>query len=120
MQKIDSTATTFRGQNTHIATSTATTTHNLNPNLRGAGSSTSPGITPIKTLPFSPSQFLNSPCPLSFDMLLPASTPVRKHLQKVNLIDGEHCVETSVQFIRTIDFTRSVRSANNSWTLTIP
>lgn len=42
------------------------------------------GITPIKPLPFSPSQFLNSPSlNLSFDVVLPASTPVRKHFQKV-------------------------------------
>lgn len=38
----------------------------------------SPSVTPIKPLPFSPSQFLASPCMnLSLDIKLPASTPVR-------------------------------------------
>lgn len=40
----------------------------------------SPGVTPIKPLPFSPSQFLNSPTVnLHFDSKIPASTPVHKY-----------------------------------------
>lgn len=42
-----------------------------------AGHRTPPKLTPIKQLPFSPSQFLNSPN-LSFDVSL-ASTPVKRH-----------------------------------------
>uniref|UniRef100_A0A182YMA8 Uncharacterized protein n=1 Tax=Anopheles stephensi TaxID=30069 RepID=A0A182YMA8_ANOST len=44
----------------------------------------SPSITPIKPLPFSPSQFLNSPSlNVSFDQL-PASTPVKRAAIKQN------------------------------------
>ncbi|ETN63276.1 myb [Anopheles darlingi] len=48
-------------------------------NHQGFGSHImSPSITPIKPLPFSPSQFLNSPSlTVSFDQL-PASTPVKR------------------------------------------
>lgn len=43
----------------------------------------SPTVTPIKPLPFSPSQFLNSPSlNVSFDQL-PASTPVKRAAFKV-------------------------------------
>lgn len=44
----------------------------------------SPTVTPIKPLPFSPSQFLNSPSlNVSFDQL-PASTPVKRACIKTN------------------------------------
>lgn len=44
----------------------------------------SPTVTPIKPLPFSPSQFLNSPSlTVSFDQL-PASTPVKRACIKTN------------------------------------
>ncbi|XP_019564626.2 myb-related protein A isoform X1 [Aedes albopictus] len=44
----------------------------------------SPTVTPIKPLPFSPSQFLNSPSlNVSFDQL-PASTPVKRATFKTN------------------------------------
>lgn len=51
--------------------------------LAGVKPLLSPSVTPIKPLPFSPSQFLNSPS-LSFDnATLSASTPVRNYNRKV-------------------------------------
>lgn len=55
----------------------------------------SPVMTPIKPLPFSPSQFLNSPCVPSFeDMNLRASTPVHKNHNRMGA-DCKKELETS-------------------------
>lgn len=73
----------FQNLNNNIKTinSSANDTFGYNSSLLGV-KPLSPSVTPIKPLPFSPSQFLNSPI-LTFDMTLPASTPVRKRFQKV-------------------------------------
>lgn len=65
----------------NIQNSSANDTFGYNSSFLGV-KPLSPSVTPIKPLPFSPSQFLNSPI-LTFDMTLPASTPVRKRFQKV-------------------------------------
>lgn len=70
----------FQNLNNNINSST-NDTFGYNSSLLGV-KPLSPSVTPIKPLPFSPSQFLNSPI-LTFDMTLPASTPVRKRFQKV-------------------------------------
>ncbi|XP_032593997.1 myb protein isoform X2 [Drosophila grimshawi] len=58
----------------------------------------SPVITPIKALPFSPSQFLKSPCFTTFeDMNLRASTPVVKVYNRVGMIVKKESETSSIE-----------------------
>ncbi|XP_017966257.1 myb protein [Drosophila navojoa] len=59
--------------------------------------SQTPVITPIKSLPFSPSRFLKSPCLTFEDMNLPASTPVSKTFNRVGMEIKKELETTSIE-----------------------